>query len=85
MLNKKKKALSYECVGVFNNFLKIICSLPVLIIVQIIFLGVINILRSVEKKVEEFFSIDVLWPPKFLAEILADAATPKLLLCCACS
>jgi hypothetical protein len=40
------------------------------LILKIIFLGVINILRSIEEKVEEFFSIDVLWPPKILAEYL---------------
>jgi hypothetical protein len=46
--------------GCFNDVLKIIYNLPVLIIVQIICLEVINILRRVEKKIEEFFSFDVL-------------------------
>jgi hypothetical protein len=72
MLKIKKKALSYDyeghhynnittnVLGCFNDVLKIIYNLPVLIIVQIICLEVINILRRVEKKIEEFFSFDVL-------------------------
>lgn len=63
--------------GCFNDVLKIIYNLPVLIIVQIICLEVINILRRVEKKIEEFFSIDVLRPPRVLIKILIDAATLK--------
>ena len=89
MLKIKKKALSYDyeghhynnittnMLGCFNDVLKIIYNLPVLIIVQIICLEVINILRRVEKKIEEFFSIDVLRPPRVLIKILIDAATLK--------
>lgn len=63
---------------VFNNVLKTIRRLLILAIVQIIFLGVIYFfLWTVEKKVEELFSRDVLWPPKVLAEILADTTTSR--------
>jgi len=87
---KEKWAFSYDYSGhhygkltmnlseVFNNVLKTIRRLLILAIVQIIFLGVIYFfLWTVEKKVEELFSRDVLWPPKVLAEILADTTTSR--------
>ena len=61
----------------FNNVLKNICGLPVSIIVKIIFFRCNKYFVECKEKVKDFWSHDILRPPKVLTEIIFNATTSK--------
>jgi len=62
---------------VFNNFLKNICGLLVSVIVKIIFFRCNKYFVECKENVEDFWSHDIMWSSKVLAEILVNAKNSK--------